>query len=115
MNRKSHIHQSTIVALERAISAQSKKAPELMEKQRRLLEARLRTPLILNLSKVTNIAFKGRQPLDKVAPNHPFAKPQITFLPRRAEDVRKRSMDQDSNTAAPKSDTMLRERKTNGR
>jgi hypothetical protein len=28
------------------------------------------------------MAFKGRQPLAKVAPNHPFAKPQIGFLPR---------------------------------
>jgi hypothetical protein len=61
------------------------------------------------------MANKGRQPLGKVAPNHPFAKPQISFLPRRAEEVRKRPMDQDSNTAAPMSDTVLRERKTNGR
>jgi hypothetical protein len=39
MNRKSHIHRSTISALERALNAQSEKSPELLEKQRRLLEA----------------------------------------------------------------------------
>jgi hypothetical protein len=44
MDGKSHIHQSTIVALERAISAQSEKSPELMEKQRRLLEALMHCP-----------------------------------------------------------------------
>jgi hypothetical protein len=33
-------------------------------------------------SKVTTMAYMGKQSLANLAPNHPFAKPQIGFVPR---------------------------------
>jgi hypothetical protein len=61
------------------------------------------------------MVFKGRQSLAKVAPNHPFAKPQIGFLPQRGADARKRRGDQETNTVGPMPDKALSERKTNSR